>query len=321
MKKTFIKQLFTWLAFASVTTIAAAQYPDRPVKIIVPFAAGGSGDVIQRLFAQRLSDRTGKPFVVENRTGAGGRIGYTAVAKSTGDGYTLVSSDPGYGVLSALYSPLPWDPETDLVPVTIYAQTPFAIVTGAQSKFSSFKEVLEYAKANPGKLTFGTSGAGSIGHVVIEKILKDAKVSMIHVPYRGGGEALTAVMGGSIDLTVTGAPTVVGSIKSGKIKMLATTGQSRWPNPDGSPTLVEQGVNTVTYLWYGLMAPKGTPTTVLDTLHQHAVAMLQEPEIKDALVAQGVQGVGMSPADMDKLMRQEAKQWKQVVQDAKISAN
>ncbi len=298
---------------------AFAQYPDRPVKVIQPFAAGGSGDNIQRLFAQKLSERTGKPFVVENKTGAGGRIGFDAAAKSRGDGYTLLAADPTYTVLPALYT-LPWDHANDLIPVTIYARAPFALVVSAQSRFKSLREMLEFARANPGKLNFGTPGAGSIGHVVFESMLREARVTMTPVHYRGGSEALAAVMGNSIDVMVTGAPTIMGHLKSGKIAVLALTSHERWPGAEGIPTVVEQGVKVASYVWFGLMAPKGTPQPVVDFLHQQVVAILQDPATKDALAAQGVQGSGMPPAELGRLLTEDTKLWGQVISAAKITA-
>jgi tripartite-type tricarboxylate transporter receptor subunit TctC len=300
---------------------AFAQYPERPVKIVFPFAAGGSGDNIHRLFAQKLSERTGKPFVVENKTGAGGRIAYDAVAKSRPDGYTLVGVDPGYAVLRALYGKLSWDHANDLVPVTMYARTPFAIVVSPQSRFKTMRELLEYAQANPGKLTFGTPGTGSIGHVVFETMLREAKVTMTHVPYRGGSEALAAVMGNSIDLMVTGAPTITGHMKSGRVTVLAVTSQERWAAGETVPTLVEQGVNVVSYLWVGLMAPKGTPQPVIDYLHRQVVAILQDPAMKDALQAQGVQGAGLPAVEVGRQLREDGKVWEDVVRAAKISTD
>jgi len=316
-----IRRRIAGLALALCSFAALAQYPDKPVKIINPFAAGGSGDTMQRLFAQKLTERTGKPFVVENKTGAGGRIAYDFVAKSRGDGYTLVAADPGYGVLPALYGKLAWDPAGDLIPVTMYARTPFALVVSPQSRFKTFKELLDHARANPGTMTFGTPGAGSIGHVVLETVLREANVSMTHVPYKGGSEALAAVMSNAIDLMVTGAPTVTGHVKSGKIVLLATTGQTRWSAAENVPTLLEQGVNTSSYLWFGLMAPKGTPAAVVDTLHQNVVAVPQDPAMKEALAAQGAQGVGMPPAELGNRMRDDARLWAQVVRAAKINAD
>ena len=322
MKTSFIQAAACLVAAAllvATTTTASAEYPERPVKIINPFAVGGSGDTMQRLFAQKLSERTGKQFIVEPKTGAGGRIAYDFVAKSRADGYTLVGADPGYAVLGALYAKLPWDHANDLVPVTMYARAPFAILVSPQSRFKTLGQLLDYARANPGKITYGSPGTGTIGHFVMELVQREANVTLTHVPYKGGSEALVALMGNTIDLMVTGAPTVTGQVKSGAVVLLALTSQNRWPGADGVPTLVEQGVNVATYLWFGLMAPKGTPQSVVDYLHQQVVGALEDPRTKEALQAQGVQGVGTSPAEMGRLLREDSKAWTQVVQTAKIS--
>ncbi len=299
---------------------AYAEYPERPVKVIQPFAAGGSGDNIQRLFAQKLSERTGKPFVVENKTGAGGRIAFEAAAKSPGDGYTLVAGDPTYTVLPGLHAKLPWDPVTDLIPVTMYARAPFAVVVSAQSRFKTLRELLDFARANPGKVTYGTPGSGTIGHVVFETLLREAKVTMTSVPYRGGSEALAAVMGNTIDVMVTGGPTIMSQLKGGKINVLAMTSQERWPGAEAVPTVAEVVPKFVSYLWFGLMAPKGTPPAVVDYLHQQVVAILQDPSTKEALQVQGVQGAVMPPAELGRLIRDDTKRWTDVIRAAKISA-
>ncbi|VTU45380.1 Argininosuccinate lyase (plasmid) [Variovorax sp. SRS16] len=303
----------------ATSSAVLAQYPERPVKIVNPFAVGGSVDTLQRLFAQKLSERTGQRFIVENKTGAGGRIGYDYVAKSRGDGYTLVAGDPGYAVLGALYPKLPWDHANDLVPVTTFARAPFAIVTNPQSRFKTLPALLAYARANPGKVTYGSPGTGTLGHFVMEAIQREAKVTLTHVPYKGGSDALAAVMGNNVDIVVTGIPTIVGQMKNGLIVVLATTSENRWPGAERVPTMVEQGVNVATYFWYGLMAPKGTPGPTVDFLYQQVVNILKDPATKEALDAQGVEGSAMKPAELANLVREETKRWTEVVRSGKIS--
>lgn len=314
-----LKNLIASFALVGAAFSAFADYPDRPVKVINPFAVGGAGDIIQRLFAQKLTERTGKTFLVENKTGAGGRIGYDAVAKSRNDGYTLVASDTGYSVLAALFGKLPWDHENDLVPVTVYARTPFSLVTNVQSRFRTLPELLEYARANPGKVNYGTAGTGSIPHVAMETIQREAGVKMQHVPFRSGGEALAALLGNSIDLLITGVPTAVGAVKNGQINVLAVTSRERWPALDRVPTLMEQGVKFNTYLWFGLMAPKGTPKPVIDYLHQQVVNAIADPRVKENLAAQGVVGWGAAPTEMARLIQDETKLWTQTVREQKIT--
>jgi tripartite-type tricarboxylate transporter receptor subunit TctC len=301
-------------------SVALAEYPDRPVRIINPYGPGGSGDNIQRLFAQKLSERTGKTFVVELKPGASGRISYEYVAKSPPDGYTLVAADPGYSILPAVFSKLTWDHANDLVPVTMYARTPQALVVLPQSRFKSMADLVDYARANPGKVTFGHSGAATTGFVLMQQFMRDAKVSLTHVPYKSGAEALTALMSNSVDLMVTGAPTIMPFMNGGKARVLAMTSERRWPGAESVPTMVEQGVNVVSYLWFGLMAPKGTPQSVVDYLHPHVVAVLEEPSVKEALQAQAAQAVGMPAAELRRVMQEDAKSWSQVLKAANITA-
>ena len=304
--------LFPWSA-------AVAQYPDRVVRIINPYAAGGSVDALTRLFATNLSERTGKRFIVENKTGAGGRIGYDLVAKSKGDGYTLVAADPaGYAVLGALYPNLPWDHANDLVPVTVFARAPFVVVVGPQSKFKTLAELLDYSRANPGKVTYGSPGLGTPAQLMMEYLQLQAKVTWTHVPYKGGSEALLGVMSDNIDVMATGVSTVLGHMKKGSVKVLALTSQNRWPGADQVPTLTEQGLNIVTYSWYGIMAPKGTPAPIVDYLYQQVVALVAEPAMKASLDTQGVQGIAMPPADIARMVRERTQLWTRIVRTANI---
>ena len=298
---------------------AVAQYPDHVVRIINPYATGGSVDALTRLFATNLSERTGKRFIVENKTGAGGRIGYDLVAKSKGDGYTLVAADPaGYAVLGALYPNLPWDHANDLIPVTVFARAPFVIVVGPQSKFKTLAELLDYSRANPGKVTYGSPGLGTPAQLMMEQLQLQAKVTWTHVPYKGGSEALLGVMSDNIDVMATGVSTILGHMKKGSVKVIALTSQSRWPGADQVPTLTEQGVNIVTYSWYGIMAPKGTPAPIIDYLYQQVVALVAEPAMKASLDAQGVQGIALPPADIARMVRDETQLWTRIVRTANI---
>lgn len=308
------------LAAAFSASTVLAQYPERPVRIINPYGPGGSGDTIQRLMAQRLSQRTGKTFIVELKPGASGRITYDYVAKSAADGYTLAALDPGYSILPALYSKLSWNPAEDLIPITMFARTPHAVVAGAQSKFGSVSEIVAYARAHPGKVTFGHSGAGTTGFVLMQQLMREAQIRLTDVPYKNGADALAAVLSGSIDLMVTGAPTVIPFLNEGRVRVVGLTSEQRWPGMDSVPTLAEQGFNVVNYLWFGLMAPKGVSPAVIDYLYTQSAAVLDEPGVKQALLAQAAQPVGMPPQELQRLMRMNATNWAQLLQDAGIKA-
>ncbi|WP_354683054.1 tripartite tricarboxylate transporter substrate binding protein [Cupriavidus necator] len=317
----FAQALVAGLALVTAAASASAEYPDKPVRIINPFSVGGTGDTIQRLFATKLSERTGKSFIVENKTGASGRIGYEAVAKSPADGYTLVATDVTYTILPGLYGKLPWDPAADLVPVTVLARAPFVFVVNPNARFKTLEELIKYAKANPGKVNFGSAGAGSVNHLVMELFAKEAHISLTHIPYKGMGEALTGLMSNSVDIIATGVPTAINHIKSGKLLALALTAQKRWPATPDVPTLTERGVNVVSYSWMGLMAPKGTPKPVVDYLYGNVVKLIQDPSTKPLLDAQGVEPSGMAPAEFARLLRDDTKRWTEVVRAANITAN
>jgi tripartite-type tricarboxylate transporter receptor subunit TctC len=314
------KSFLAGFALIGAALTAAAQYPDRPVKIINPFSVGGSGDAAQRLFATKLTASTGKTFIVDNKVGATGRIGYDFVAKSPPDGYTLVAGDATYTVLPGLYGKLPWDPANDLVPITVYARTPFVLVVGPNSRFKTFKELVQYAKGNPGKVTFGSAGTGSINHLVMEVVAREAHVTMSHIPYKGMGEALNGLLSGSVDVIATGVPTAIGQIKGGKLNPLALTGDKRWPATPDVPTLQEVGINYATYSWFGLMAPKGTPQPVLDYLYQNVQKVLQDPTTKTALDSQGLEGSGMPPSEFARMLRDDTRRWTEVIRAAKVTA-
>jgi tripartite-type tricarboxylate transporter receptor subunit TctC len=314
------KSILAGLALFCVAFTAAAQYPDRPVKIINPFSVGGSGDAVQRLIATKLTESTGKTFIVDNKVGATGRIGYDFVAKSAPDGYTLVAGDATYTILPGLYGKLPWDPARDLIPITVYARTPFVLVVRPNARFKTFKDMVQYAKANPGKVTFGSAGTGSINQLVMEVVAREAHVTLSHVPYKGMGEALNGLLSGSVDVIATGVPTAIGQIKGGKLVPLALTAEKRWPATPDVPTLHEVGVNYATYSWMGLMSPNGTPQHVVDYLYQNIQKVLQDPSTRSALDAQGFEASGMPTAEFARMLRDDTKRWTEVIRTSKITA-
>jgi tripartite-type tricarboxylate transporter receptor subunit TctC len=312
--------LFAFLLVASALAVAA-EYPSKPVKIIVPFAVGGTGDIVARTIALTMGKNTGAAFVVENRTGAGGRIGYEAGAKSPGDGYTFVATDATYTMLPGLYGSLNWDQANDLVPVTISAQAPFVVIVVPDAKAKTLPELLAYAKANPGKITYGSAGIGSVNHIVTELFKREAGIDITHVPYKGMGEAMTGLLSGTVDLIITALPTAIPHIKSGKAVPLAVTSAKRSSALPDVPTVVESGVpRYVAGNWFGLTAPKGTPREAIDYIHREVVKALASPEVKERLAAQGAEGSGITPQEMGKMLVEDTRHWTQVIQSAGIKA-
>jgi tripartite-type tricarboxylate transporter receptor subunit TctC len=309
---------FLLLASASA---GAADYPSKPIKIIVPFAAGGTGDIVARIVAAKMGENTGTVFVVENRTGAGGRIGYEAGAKSPGDGYTLVATDATYTMLPGLYEKLAWDQANDLVPITISAQAPFVAVVGPNAKLKTLPELIAYAKANPGKITYGSAGVGSVNHIVTELFKREAAVDITHVPYKGMGDAMTGLLTGTVDLLITALPTAVSQIKSEKLSALAVTSAKRSSALPEVATVAERGVpGFVAGNWFGLTAPKGTPKEAIEYIHREVVKALASSELTERLAAQGAEPSGISPQEMGKLLADDTKRWTGVIRAAGIRA-
>jgi tripartite-type tricarboxylate transporter receptor subunit TctC len=309
------------LLLVASTVAGAADYPSKPVRIIVPFAAGGTADIVARIVALKMGENTGTTFVVENRTGAGGRIGYEAGAKSPGDGYTFVATDATYTMLPGLYGKLAWDQANDLLPVTISAQAPFAVIVGPNAKTRTLPELLAYAKANPGKITYGSAGVGSVNHIVTELFKRDAGIDITHVPYKGMGDAMIGILTGTIDLLITALPTAIPQIKNGKIFALAVTSAKRSSALPDVPTVAERGVpDFVVGNWFGLTAPKGTPKEAIAYIHGEVVKAIASPDLKERLAAQGAEPSGITPQEMGKLLVVDTKQWTGVIRGAGIKA-
>jgi tripartite-type tricarboxylate transporter receptor subunit TctC len=318
-----MKKRFRVLIAAALTFLASpalAGYPDKPVRIIVPYSPGGTSDFIARITAQNLSEVTGVTFIVENKTGAAGRIGYDMAAKAPGDGYTLVASDTSYAMLAGLYPKLPWAHETDLIPITVTAETPVVIVAGPNAPFASLKELVVFAKSNPGKLNYGSGGAGSSSHLAGELFKSVAGVDIAHIPFKGAGEATTGVISDTVEMVIAAPPTVISHIKSGKVKGIAVTSPSRSPALPDVPSVVEAGLpGFVMSNWFGLMAPKGTPDSVVAYLQQAVAKVLERPDVKERLTTVGAEAVGNSPSDAAKRLREDTKLWGGIVKSAGVT--
>jgi tripartite-type tricarboxylate transporter receptor subunit TctC len=304
---------------AGFSTLCAADYPEKSGRLISPFAPGGIADIFARTIAQRITEQTGKVFVVENRTGAGGRIGYEAGAKAAPDGYTFVITDVTYAMMPALYSSLPWE-HADLVPVTLVAQMPFVIAVNANAKMVSLSDLLARAKANPNKINYGSAGIGSVNHVVTELFGRSAGVELTHVPYRGMGDAMTGLLTGTVDLLVTAMPTAMNNVKSGKVVALGVMAPRRAGALPNVPTAAEAGVPFVASNWIGLTAPKGTPRAAIDWMQKQVSTAVSTPQVKERIAAQGAEAQAMSTEEFAKLMQDEGRRWSQVIRSAKIKA-
>ncbi|HZP88179.1 MAG TPA: tripartite tricarboxylate transporter substrate binding protein [Burkholderiales bacterium] len=304
---------------AMVACVAHAQYPSKPVRIVMPYAAGGTGDILIRILAQKLTQSTGNAFVVENKPGAVGKIGYQMIASAAPDGYSLVAADGAYAMLPALNKSLAWHFDTDLIPVTIYADTPFVLVVSAASGINTLPELIARAKANPGKLNYGSSGTGGSTHVLTEMFKQKASISMTHVPYKGSGDAVVGLLGGSIDMMFTSVPTAMAQIKAGKFKALAVTGKTRVSALPSVPTAIETGLDFDSSNWYGILAPHGTPSSVIEYLQQKIAGALQTAEVREAFAAQGAEPIIMTTSEFDRILRGDVERWRSIIRTAGIT--
>jgi tripartite-type tricarboxylate transporter receptor subunit TctC len=301
---------------------AAQKYPDRPVRIIVPFAVGGPADVFARFIAQRLPDQVGGTFVVENRPGAGAVIGTDQVAKSAPDGYTLLLMSNTQTVNETLLQNKPYDLLRDFVGVAPINYSDLVLVAHPSAGIGNVQELLQKAKAHPGKLTYASSGTGTPYHMAGElfKAMSDTKI--LHIPYRGSSAARTDVLGGQVDLMFDAVTTMTEHIKAGKVKAIATTGTKRSAVLPDVPTVSESGVKGYeATIWLGLMAPKGTPPAIVNRLNEAVSKIVKEPDLQQNWARQGAVPLVMNPQEFDKYLRADVQKWAKVIKTANIKAD
>ena len=312
-----LARLSAALGFALLAAAAApalAQYPNKPVRIVVPYPPGGTSDILARLTAARLTESMGQPFLVENRPGASGTIGSQAVAKSAPDGYTLVlGTISSHGIVSAV-STTPYDPVRDFAPVTVIGSTPNVIAVHPDLPAKNLVELLKLAREKPGKLNFGSTSPGGSPHMSAELLKMMAKVDMVHIPYKGAGPMLTDLIGGQIQIGFDNLPSSMGHIKSGKVRAVAVTTTKRWPGTPDVPTVAESGVPGYEVSgWFGLLAPAGTPKPVIDALYKAVSAMLKQPDVQKQMLELGAEPGGNTPDAFGKQIAAEVEKWKKVV--------
>lgn len=299
------------LAICMAAAHGAGAYPDRPIRLIVPYTPGGNTDLLGRMIAQRLGESTGQTVVVENRPGAAGTIGVDAVAKSKPDGYTMVLASFGNILTAAAwYKTLPYDPVADLAPIALLATPQTVLVANPRLPFNDVKGLIAYAKANPGKLNYGSSGSGSSNHLFGALFASMAHIDMTHVPYKGSGPAINDVMAGTIQLSFAPFPLVIGQIATGRLKALAVTGATRHPLLPHTPTVAEAGVPGYEALgWFALMVPAGTPKPLIDRLNVEVNRILKLPEVKASLAQEGAEPVGGTPEAAQRSIIEGVKKW------------
>jgi tripartite-type tricarboxylate transporter receptor subunit TctC len=322
MKSTFLRRLCGAALAGLVATTAVAQgYPARPVTIIVPYAVGGTTDIVARMVAQQIGNGLGQPLVVDNKTGGAGAIGWGTVARSAPDGYTLLTTEMSMTVAPAIQQQLPFDEKKGFAHIATAASAPHVLVVNPAVPAKTLREFIAHAKANPGKLNYGSGGNGTNTHLGGELFKREAGVSLVHIPYRGAGAVLQDLMGGQVQALVTSLPTALPHIKSGKLRALVVTSAKRSPLLPEVPSAPEAGLpKFVMDFWVGFAAPAGTPAPVVEQLNKAIVAAVSSEEGRKRLADQGLVPVGNTPAAAAKLVQDETQRWAAVVKAAGIKA-
>nr|WP_259652232.1 tripartite tricarboxylate transporter substrate binding protein [Variovorax sp. UMC13] len=306
---------------AAAQAQAQAQgYPNKPVRLIVPYPAGGTTDIIARVAAQQLGERLKQPFVVENKGGANGAIGSAEVARSPADGYTLLMGTAStHGINSAVYKTLPYDAVKDFAPVTIVASTPNIIAVHPSVPAKNLQELLALAKAQPGKLNYGSTSLGGSPHMSAELLKMMAHVDMLHVPYKGAAPMLTDLMGGQVQVGFDNLPSTINFVRSGKVRAIAVTTAQRWPGAPEIPTVAESGVPGYEVSgWFGLLAPAGTPPAVLKTIQQAIAEAVKQPEVNKQMLDLGALPVANTPEAFAALVQADVAKWREVVKSTGV---
>jgi tripartite-type tricarboxylate transporter receptor subunit TctC len=310
------------LALAAVTA-DAQTYPSRPVRLVVPTPPGSTPDIVARTLAAKLQAAFSQPVVVENRAGAGGNIAAEAVAKAPPDGYTLfVGINGPVATNKYLYRSLPYDPEKDFVPISLLASAPQMLVVVPELKLDAFKAFIDYARANPGRISYGSVGSGSASHLTMELLKSEAKIHAVHIPYRGFPPAVTDMLAGNIQAMFAIIPSVLPHVKAGKMKALAVTANKRSELVPDVPSVTELGYPQLESLaWIGLLAPTSTPQEVLARLSTETVRGMNAPEVRDLLGKQGFDVVANSPTDFQRWITAESQKWARVIKASGATAD
>jgi tripartite-type tricarboxylate transporter receptor subunit TctC len=300
-------------------TFAQAGYPNKPVRLINPFPAGGGTDVFARPYAVKMGTAWGQAIIVENMGGGGGTVGAAAAAKVTPDGYTFFVGAIHHSIAESLYLNKPYKLEQDFIPITVLAYVPNVLVVNPKTGFKTEADLKKFAKANPGKLNFGSAGSGASHHLAGELYKRNAGVDMVHVPYKGIGPMMTDLLGGTVELSFDGLASSSAQIKAGKLTPLAVTSATRSPLLPDVPTMVELGYKDfVMTTWYAVWAIKGTPQPIVDRLYNDTIKVLADPEIKKAWEAAGATAGGQSSKEFATFIASEIAKWGKVVKDANI---
>jgi tripartite-type tricarboxylate transporter receptor subunit TctC len=305
--------------FGTLPIAAGAAYPDKTIRIIVPFSPGGATDVLARALSDKLTGVMGVSVIVDNRPGAGGTLGAGLAARAAPDGYTLLLNSPSHTFVSSVYKNLNYDPANDFKPITMFAEMPNVLVVHPSMPTKNVKQLLALARKHPGEVRAGSTGRGGNIHLTTELFAHMAKIKLQHVPYKGGGPAMTSVISGETQLMFAGLQPGLTFIRSGRLRALAVTTKTRSPAAPDIPTIDESGVPGFDKaFWAGLFAPAGVPDSIVNDIHQAALKVLKDPEIAKRLANEGSVIVGNSPREFDAFIRSEIESWEKLIRELKI---
>jgi len=299
---------------------AQPAYPVKPIRLVVPFAPGGSTDTIARLIGQKLDEALGQQVIIDNRPGAGGNLGVDYVAKSAPDGYTLIFGHVGtFGFGPSLYAKLPYDPIRDFAPVALFAMVPNMLVVHPSLPASNVKELVALARARPGQLNYGSSGNGSASHLATEYFKLLSKTDITAIPYKGTGPLVTDLIAGQTSLTITGVPPLYPHVQSGRLRALAVGSVKRLPLLPSLPTIAEAGVpGYESSTWFGPLAPAKTPREIIVRLNVELMKMLQRPDVRARFAAEGIEALGSTPEEFGTYIKSEIERWSRVIKAAGV---
>lgn len=297
---------------------AARDYPTKPIRFLVPYPPAGGTDIVARTLTEPLSQVLGQPIIIDNRGGAAGNLGTDLAAKAPADGYTVLFTLSSHTINPRLYDKLPFDVEKDFVPVSLAAMIPQILVVNPTVPVNNVKELIALARSQPGKLNYASVGTGSPGHIAGELFKLKTGVDMVHVPYKGGGPAVTDTLGGQVQLLFVSLPAALQYVKAGRLRALAVTSDQRSVAAPDIPTIAESGVDCIVNSWYGALVPAKTPAAIVAKLQAAFAKVLAMPEIRQKLLAQGAEATSSTSAEFDRLIRDELAKWDYVIREAKI---
>jgi tripartite-type tricarboxylate transporter receptor subunit TctC len=315
--------LLAFFVLVGAANAAFAQsWPSRPLRLVIPFAAGGGADIAGRVIGQELSDALKQPVIIENRTGAGGTIAPNNVAKSPPDGYSLVLGHlGGIAIAPHLYKDLPFDPVNDLSPVTLVVNGLSVLVVNPELPVKTAGELVAYAKKNPNQLSFASAGSGTDTHLAGELFKSMTGTSMVHIPYKGGAPALVDLIAGRVQLSFASVATTISAIQADKLRAIAMTGKNRFEGLPGVPTIAESGVSGYEINnWYGIFVPANTPQDIIQRLNAETITILKKPEVRAKLIAAGLEPVWSTPKEFADYVRAETDKWRKIVADSGAKA-